>query len=113
PEANSTPVFSRPIMYSRCCGSTAPICSAVAAPLDHIELLAQHPLRELPDPVFSRRCHDARPTTSTQPGGPMADLGKAYAACREWATAGAAALRLPRTNRRHRAAMPHTRTAGH
>ena len=31
---------------------------------DHEELLSQHPLRELPDPLFCRRCHDARPTTS-------------------------------------------------
>jgi hypothetical protein len=36
PEANSTPFFSSPIMYSRCCGSTTPICSAVALPLERI-----------------------------------------------------------------------------
>jgi hypothetical protein len=48
---------------------------------NHIELLSQHPLRELPDPVLSRRCHDAQPANPLPTGGPLADPGEAYAAC--------------------------------
>jgi len=40
----------------------------------------------------------------------MADLGKAYAACREWATARAGALRRQGINRCRRAGMPQRAT---
>src|SRR5262245_11257223 len=57
PEANSTPFFSRPIMYSRWRGKCSAIASGAAPPLgeDDVELFTKHGLGELADALLRHR----------------------------------------------------------